>query len=61
MGIRQANRAAERALVTGASMVQGKRFGVVIECANAEVAGECGVSPNCAGLCVSEKHLRHAP
>jgi PAS domain-containing protein len=49
MGIRQANRAAERALVIGARLVQGKRFGVVIECANAKVAGECGVSPSCAG------------
>jgi PAS domain-containing protein len=47
--IRQANRAAERILARDGRQMQGKRFGVVIECANAELAGECGVSPFCAG------------
>ena len=48
-GIRQANRAAERTLGNGVCQVQGKRFGVVIECTNAEVTGECGVSAYCSG------------
>jgi hypothetical protein len=48
-GIRQANRAAERTLGNGVCQVQGKRFGVVIECTNAEVMGECGMSPYCSG------------
>jgi PAS domain-containing protein len=48
-GIRQANRAAERALVNVGRQVQGKRFGIVIECAHASVMGECGLSPYCSG------------
>jgi PAS domain-containing protein len=49
-GIRQANRAAERVLAKGAGQIQGKRFGVVIECVHAEVVGECGLSPYCSGF-----------
>jgi nitrogen-specific signal transduction histidine kinase len=48
-GIRQANRAAERMLAKGAGQMQGKRFGIVIECVHAEVMGECGLSPYCSG------------
>lgn len=48
-GIRQANRAAERALAKVAGQMQGKRFGIVIECVHAEVMGECGLSPYCSG------------
>jgi PAS domain-containing protein len=49
LGIRQANRAAERLLTKRAGQVEGKRFGIVIECVHAEVMGECGLSPYCSG------------
>jgi hypothetical protein len=37
--------------------VHGKRIGVVIECTNAEVMGECGISPYCAG-CAFRRTIR---
>ena len=64
-GIRQTNRAAERMLAKNARQVQGKRFGVVIECTNAEVMGECGLSPYCAGCafrrCLYDTYLDGKP